>query len=192
MDIEAYALLNMTCADGKHSRSHGLASSVLRRQAAAVDIPLVQRSAGDGEYEREFKKILREFRETGTTYGVFGDIDLAAHREWIERVCAEVKITPVFPLWLYNRRDMIDEFSGAGFRAVIVSVLEEKIDKKYLGRNYDSEFIEELQSSGDLDLCGENGEFHTFVYNGPIFSKPVRFSTGKVFKKDKYNILDLL
>ncbi|MEW6618053.1 MAG: ATP pyrophosphatase [bacterium] len=121
--------------------------------------------------------------------GVFGDIDVVEHRDWIERVCREMEITPIFPLWEADREEMLAEFMQAGFRAVVVS---SKIGQEWLGREIDEQFVNELRALGNIDLCGENGEYHSFVYDGPIFKKPVLFTPGKTTFKDNRWFLEII
>ena len=123
--------------------------------------------------------------------GVFGDIDLQVHRDWIERVCRESGIQPIFPLWENNRYDIMQEFIQAGFKSIVVSVRHEKMDKSWLGREIDKTFISDLQKEEHIDLCGEEGEYHTFVYDGPIFQQAVDFSTGTTFSRDNHHFIEI-
>ncbi len=178
-DVEVAYLLNMVSEDGKYSRTHGISSKLLKLQAEAIGIPIIQRRATWESYERVFKKAVLEFRKKNIQAGVFGDIDLQGHRDWIERVCKCVCIRPTLPLWKEKREKLLKEFINAGFKTVIVATRANLLGKEWLGRRIDKEFIKDLKALGNIDLCGENGEYHTFVYDGPIFKKPVEFSIGK-------------
>jgi uncharacterized protein (TIGR00290 family) len=188
--IEVKCLLNMVSEDGKRSRSHGISSKLIRLQADAMGIPIIQRKTTWENYEEEFKKALSDFRKEGVFAGIFGDIDLQEHRDWVERVCKGAGIKPVLPLWKEQREKLLEEFIDAGFKAVVVAVTD-SLGEECLGRQIDYNFINDLKGLKDVDLCGEKGEYHTFVYNGPIFKKPVEFITGKKILRDKHWYLEL-
>jgi uncharacterized protein (TIGR00290 family) len=185
-------LLNMASEDGRHSRSHGVSSNLLKLQAEAIGIPLVQRKSTWKIYEEEFKKALLDFKAKGIQAGVFGDIDLQEHRDWVERVCKETGIQPLLPLWKEKRQDLLEEFIQIGFKAVVVATNADFLNQGWLGRCIDKKFIEDLSALGNIDLCGEKGEYHTFVYDGPIFKRPVEFTIAEKVLKDKHWFLELL
>ncbi|GAH61674.1 unnamed protein product [marine sediment metagenome] len=189
--IEVKYFLNMVSVDGKHSRTHGVSSRLLKIQAEAIGIPIVQRRATWKSYERVFKKAVLELKTRGIDTGIFGDIDLQEHRDWIERVCKDAGIRPILPLWKERREELLKEFIDAGFKAMVVSCRADLLGKEWLGRQINEDFIEDLKRAKNIDLCGENGEYHTFVYDGPIFEKPVKFITDKKLLKDKHRFLEL-
>ena len=191
-DIEVSYLLNMISEDGKHSRSHGISSDLLRLQAKAIGIPIIQRKTAKKTYEKEFKKAVLFFKKENIKAGIFGDIDLQEHRDWIERVCNELGIEPVFPLWKRKRKKIMEEFIETDFQAIIVAANSEHLGEDWLGRRLDKEFLKDIESLGNVDICGENGEYHTFVYNGPIFREPVRFIKGKKILREKNWFLELI
>lgn len=191
-DIKITYLLNMVSSDGKHSRSHGVNSSLLQLQAEAIGIPIIQRKTTWDTYEEEFKKATLGFKKEGITVGVFGDIDLQEHRDWVERVCKDVGIVPLLPLWKERRERLLKEFINLGFKAIIVATQAEFLGKEWLGRRIDKKLVKELKAIGNIDLCGEKGEFHTFVYDGPIFKKPVEFSFGKKTQKNGHWFLEVI
>ena len=115
-NYELAYLVNMIAEDGKHSRTHGISSNLLRLQAESIGMTIVQRKTTWENYEEEFKKILRELKDEGITAGIFGDIDLQEHRDWVERVCKETGITPVLPLWKEEREKLLKEFIQVGFK----------------------------------------------------------------------------
>lgn len=187
--IEVRYLLNMVSEDGERSRSHHLSSKLIRLQAEAIRISIIQRKTTWESYEEEFKKALSYFKKEGIQAGVFGDIDLQEHREWVERVCKDTDIKPVLPLWGEEREKLLEEFIGAGFKAIVVAVIED-LGEEWLGRQIDNNFINDLKKL-KVDLCGERGEYHTFVYNGPIFKKPIEVVTGKKILKGRYWFLEV-
>jgi len=191
-EVEIAYLLNMLSENGTHSRSHHLSVAVLKAQAEAVGIPIMQRQAAWGDYEEEFKKALAVFKEEGVQTGVFGDIDVQEHRDWVERVCGETGLNAILPLWQRSRESLMDEFIAIGFKAVIVAVKFGCMGSQWLGRQLDRQFVEDMKHLPQVDLCGENGEYHTFVYNGPIFKAPVAFSVGeKIETQDAHCFLDI-
>ncbi len=189
--VKVAYLLNMLSENGTRSRSHHLSVAVLKAQAEAMTIPIVQRQAAWGSYEEEFKKALAVFKEEGVQAGVFGDIDVQEHRDWVERVSSESGLNAMLPLWQRSRESLMDEFIAAGFKAVIVAVKLECMGSEWLGRQLDRQFAEDMKRLPQVDLCGENGEYHTFVYDGPLFKKPVVFAAGKKILEGKHCFLEL-
>ena len=170
-------LLTIIGEDGIRSRSHGLRRDVIAAQAAAMGIPLVTRCATWAGYETVFIDALHEIRKQGITAGVFGDIDFPPHLAWEEKVCAKADVIPFLPLWQSARPALLHEFISLGYKALIVRVDESKLSGEFLGRMIDGEIIGEFQKIG-IDPCGENGEYHTVVVDGPLFSKPLSVETG--------------
>ncbi|MFA5156402.1 MAG: diphthine--ammonia ligase [Candidatus Omnitrophota bacterium] len=172
------ALFNFTKLDGTASLSHGLDPRLISDQARVCGLPLFQKPMPGPElYEREFKNLIAEWKvNKGIEAIIFGDIYLKEHKEWIDRVCKESDIKPVFPLWGLNTKDILCDFINCGFKAVIVCVKAGVLGEEWLGRELDKRFIEDLRRYDPaIDPCGEEGEFHTFVYDGPIFKRPVEF-----------------
>jgi uncharacterized protein (TIGR00290 family) len=188
---EIVGLVNMMTENGEYSRSHGLSTAVLREQAAAVGIPLIQRSASWADYEKQFKTALVELKEKGAEAGVFGDIDLEAHREWVERVCRETGLQAILPLWNEKREALLEELICAGFKSRIVVTDQACMGEEWLGCEIDRDFLRKMAAHPHIDPCGEKGEYHTFVYDGPIFKRPVRFYEESRFEKDKHWISKL-
>jgi len=183
-------LLTIISEDGIRSRSHGLRREVLEAQAAAMGIPLLIRCASWVEYESVFVDALHEIHKEDVKSGVFGDIDFPPHLEWEEKVCVKTGMTAYLPLWGCARETLLHEFLSLGYKAVIVAVDEKKLDKKFLGRMIDREIINEFRKIG-IDPCGENGEYHTLVVDGPVFSSPLPFKTGASTEHSGYYALDV-
>lgn len=189
--VEVSYLLNMIAEDGAHSRTHGIGSRLLQLQADALGIPIIQRKTSWQTYEKEFKEAISSFKNENILTGIFGDIDFQEHKDWVERVCNEKGISPILPLWKEKREVLLNEFILSGFKAIVVATKAEILDQDWLGRSIDGGFIEELKALDNIDLCGENGEYHTFVYDGPIFKKPVEFISGKKVLRDKHWFLEI-
>lgn len=115
----------MITEDGKYSRSHGIGADLLKSQAEAIGIPIIQKKTTWDTYEEEFKKTVLDLN---VDTGIFGDIDLLGHRDWVERICKEVKITPILSLWNEKREDLLNYFIDAGFKTIIIT-----INSKHLG-----------------------------------------------------------
>jgi uncharacterized protein (TIGR00290 family) len=165
------ALLAMFDEGGERSRSHAIAPQLMRAQAEALGIPLVIGQAGWANYEAVFTEHLRRFADQGLTHGLFGDIDLQPHRDWEEKVCAAAGMSAALPLWQEPRRALVDELLALGYRARVVCVDARFLDASFCGREFDEAFLADLPEG--VDACGENGEFHTFVFDGPRFAAPV-------------------
>ena len=154
------------------SSSHRLHEKIIKAQADSLRIEyLIGKSAFD-EYEKVFVSNLKSFKEQGINYGIFGDIDLDEHRQWEERACKSAGMEAVLPLWKRDRKEIVKEFITLGFKAKIIVVNTNMISKKFLGQDLSLSLIDEIEKAG-ADPCGENGEYHTVVYDGPIFNKPV-------------------
>lgn len=180
-------LANMVTEDGKRSWTHGLSSELLQVQSQAIGIPLVQRRTTRDNYEAEFKSMLRAFRQEGVDGGVFGDIDFNEHRQWIDRVCQEVDVIPHLPLWGESQDKIMREFIDLGFEAVVVAAKADLFGEEILGQKVDLDFIkhlEELRETKEITPCGEAGEYHTFVTDGPIFNQRVEIlETNRVLRE---------
>lgn len=158
---------------GESSRSHGVPPALIKAQADALGAEMHFYYTSWGNYEERFIATLNTARDDGISHAIFGDIDLMPHREWEEKVCAKAGITPLLPLWDEPRRNLVDEFLSLGFKAVVVCVNGKFLGEEFCGREFDEAFLADLPAN--VDACGENGEFHTFVYDGPAFARPVAF-----------------
>lgn len=184
------ALLNMLDETGTRSRSHGLRPEVLAAQAAALGLPLWTARASWASYGREFTALLTRAAGAGAQAAVFGDIDLQDHRDWEERVCAAAGLEAVLPLWNEPRRALVEEGLRRGLRARIVAVREDALPAGLLGRLLDPALLDEIERLG-ADACGERGEYHTVVVDGPGFAAPLRLCAGAVHRAGGVATLDL-
>ncbi len=188
--LDISCLVNFINETGERSRSHGIRAELLRAQAGAIGIPIVQRRTTWETYELEFKKIISELKQSGTEGGVFGDIDLQEHRDWIERVCAEVGIKPILPLWGIRRDKLLEDFINAGFKAVVVTTKADLLGEEWLERTVDKTLIKDLGHQS-IDLAGEAGEYHTFVVDGPLFKKRIKILKSNKILRENYWFLDI-
>lgn len=191
--LDVRYLANMVTENGKRSCSHGIAAAVIKKQAEALGIPIVQRHTTNDTYEAVFTDTLKGFKREGITGGVFGDIDFNPHREWIERVCAGAGITPRLPLWQESQQKLMEEFIDAGFKAVVVAVKADILGKEVLGRTVDRKFLAYISGlNKNITPCGEAGEFHTLVVDGPIFKKRVEIVATEKVSRGDHHFLEIL
>ena len=186
-------LANMVTGDGQRSCSHGISAAVIKKQAEALGISIMQQTTTSDNYEAVFVKTLKEFKQQGIDVGVFGDIDFSPHREWIEKVCAAAGITPRLPLWQEDQAKLMEEFIDAGFKAVVVAVKAELLGKEALGRIVDREFLSYIAGlNKGITPCGEAGEFHTLVVDGPLFQKRLEIIETENVTRGDHHFLEIL
>ncbi|RBW58247.1 MULTISPECIES: Dph6-related ATP pyrophosphatase [Tenacibaculum] len=169
---------------------HGLHESLLIAQADSIGIPLEKiefpANVTMDLYNQKMKEKTAELKSLGLETAIFGDIFLEDLRNYRDTKLQEVGITGVYPLWKNNTKELLREFLNLGFKTITVCVNAKKLGEEFVGRIIDENFINDLPN--DVDVCGENGEFHTFCYDGPIFKKPIKFSIGeKVLKSYTLN-----
>ena len=173
---------------------HGVRRALLRRQAESLGLPatevVVPPESSNAVYEREMGKAFSNIRDKGISQIAFGDIFLEDLRDYRERQLAASGLTCLFPLWKNPTRSLARTFIDEGFRAVTVCVYSKVLDESFAGRLFDVAFLDDLPSS--VDPCGENGEFHTFVFDGPIFSRPIEFAHGEIVERGGFFFQDLL
>jgi len=165
-------LLTMMVENGKRSRSHGLSLKVLQAQSERLGLPLITSAVSWGDYEKTFSDKVKKLHETGIEYGVFGDIDIEDHRQWCRNICFSNNISAIHPLWKKARKDLLIDFIDSGFKAMIVTVRAGILSDDFLGKTIDRNLVELLEDQG-IDAAGENGEYHSVVTDGPIFSSPL-------------------
>ncbi|WP_391207844.1 diphthine--ammonia ligase [Psychrobacillus sp. L4] len=178
-------LLTMFEADGEVSKSHALPLEVVEAQAERLGVPLLIKEASWNTYEVRFIEAMNECRAEGISHGVFGDIDIEDHLEWVKTTCTKSDIVSVHPLWQKPRVAIVEELLDAGFEAWIVVVNTKMMPAKYVGERFTRELIAELEAAG-IDSCGESGEFHTIVVDGPIFKERVPVEIGKPVIRGDY------
>lgn len=184
----------LTTYNGEEQRSwfHGIPAELLTRAAESMGIPLKLIKTGEGDdYAQDFERALAELKEVGADTCVFGDIDIREHYDWCDQRCQAVGVQSMFPLWNESREELVYELIDRGFRAIITIVDTSRMSERFLGKTLTRELAKEIAAEG-ADICGENGEYHSFVYDGPIFCEPVRFQLGDAVQSGKYKILPVL
>ena len=188
--LEVTSLVNMATIDGTHSMTHRMSSGILRAQAECIGIPIIQKKTTWNRYEKDFKEVVRELKAEGVEAGVFGDIDIQEHREWVHRVCEESGIQALEPLWGMERIHVLSTFNETGFTAVVVCARADLFDKNVLNLPVDEFLVKYLVKQG-IDVCGEGGEYHTLVLDGPLFRNSMEIVGYKKVFADGYWILHI-
>ena len=181
-------LLTMFEAGVAHSKSHALSYEFMEAQAHSLQVPLLTRKAEWQDYETQFLDAMQECKEAGINHAVFGDIDIEAHRSWVKNTCAKVGMRAVHPLWLQPRRHLLEELISLGFEAYVIVVNTKVMPARFIGRRFTLELMAELEALG-IDSCGEAGEFHTVVVDGPIFSNRIAITFGEQIARQDYVFL---
>lgn len=182
-------LVNFISQEFKRVSFHGTEARLIQLQSQAIGIPVRQQETTPDEYEQGFKEGVRSLLPGGVKGMVFGDIYNDQHLAWVEGVCADLGIEAVEPLWGKSTDDVISQFLDAGFEAVIVAADARLIDQGWLGRQVDRDFINYLKARG-IDPCGESGEYHTLVVDGPLFKRRIEITETRTIKRDGYWFLD--
>lgn len=193
-DLEIVSLITTITEDYDRISIHGVRRVLLESQAESLGLPLykifISKRSSDEEYGRKMKEMLTHFSRLGVTSVVFGDIFLEDLRRYREKQLSIVGMDGVFPLWKKNTHELAHAFINLGFRAIVTSTDSEMLDRKFVGREIDEKFLAQIPPA--VDPCGENGEFHSFVFSGPIFEKRVFFRVGEVvMRENRYYYCDL-
>ncbi|WP_312513410.1 Dph6-related ATP pyrophosphatase [Chryseobacterium culicis] len=182
---EVAVLLTSINQEFQRISMHGVSVSLLEKQAESLGIPLIKmelpKEPSMEEYRQMMSKTMTDVQAKGITHSIFGDIFLEDLRKYREDQLKAVGMEAVFPLWKRNTSQLIQEFLALGFKTIVTCVNGSYLDKSFAGRIIDQKFIDDLPEN--VDPCGENGEFHTFTFDGPIFKKPVQFEIGETVKK---------
>jgi uncharacterized protein (TIGR00290 family) len=192
-ELEVVCLL-ATISDAFHRVSmHGVREELLELQAESLGIQLqkmmIPYPCPNAVYEEKMSEVLSFWKRKGVTHVIFGDLFLEDIRKYREEKITQIDLTPVFPVWGKDTANLAREMLGIGFRAVICCVDPRKLDAQFVGREFNSSLVRDLPAN--VDPCGENGEFHTFVYDGPIFTKPIRVQVGERVMRDGFQFADL-
>jgi len=192
--FQVAALLTTVTEGYDRIAMHGVRRELLHRQAESLRLPLHEVSIPpqciNPIYEARMEQALRRFYDQGVRKVAFGDIFLEDLRAYREKNLARIGMVALFPLWKRDTREMICYFHDHHFRAVVVCVDSKVLDPSFAGRELDESFFRDLPPHADH--CGENGEFHTFVFAGPIFESPIPVRTGDIVNRDGFVFCDLL
>jgi len=190
--FDVSSLLTFMSEEGK-SNFHLLPTEILTAQSEAIGIKLVKRKTTPNTYEEEFKKVLLQMKSIGVEGLVTGDIyEVSMHEEgWLERICKEVDLEPIKPLWLCDTKKLLREFVNLGFNATVVKVNTKVLGEEWLGRELNNQFYEDITKLKNVDPCGEGGEYHTCITDGPIFKKRIKLVETEKTSKGNFGFLTI-
>jgi uncharacterized protein (TIGR00290 family) len=193
-DFEIVALLTTVNRTHERVAMHAVRESLLEMQAAAAGLPLVKvqipSPCPNATYEQAMSEAMERARAEGVRHVVFGDLFLEDIRAYREKQLASCGMTPVFPVWGKNTRGLAEEMLAGGLSAYLTCVDPRKLDRSFAGRRFDAELLADLPRG--VDPCGENGEFHTFANEGPMFHEKIPISVGEIVERDAFVFADLL
>ncbi len=192
--VEVVALLTTVNREFERVAMHAVRESLLEAQANALGLPLVKvpipSPCPNEIYERSMEEAMRRARGDGVTHMVFGDLFLEEIRKYREEKLGPTGITPLFPLWRLETRALARSMVDSGLRAVITCVDPKALERRFAGRVFDAQLLDELPAG--VDPCGENGEFHTFAHQGPMFSAAIAVKVGETVERDGFIFADVL
>lgn len=184
-------LLVMMNTNVERSFFHGADTSLLERYSKALEIPLILCPTNGNDYHLALEKGLMKAMDMGAEVACFGDIDIEGNRQWEEERCKNVGLPAVFPLWHKDRKENVHEVVKLGYKCVIKTVNINLLPENLLGKIIDSAVIECMEKQG-IDICGENGEYHTLVVDGEIFKKPLDYKIGKILNFGDYSAIEII
>jgi len=195
MEYDIVGLVTTITADYDSVSMHGVRRILLEQQANSLGFPLeeifLSKDTSLEDYGLKMQQMLEKYQDAGVSTVVFGDIFLEDVRKYREDNLSKIGMKTLFPLWKQNTSDLAKGFIAKGFKAIITCIDSTVLDTSFVGRFFDRRFLSDLPFS--VDPCGENGEFHSFVFNGPIFKKPIRFTKGEtVFRDNRFYYCDLV
>ncbi len=194
-NYEVVSLLTTITEDYHRTSIHGLRQILLERQAQSLGLALekvfISKNTSNEEYESKMREVLAKYLTAGISSVVFGDIFLEDVRKHREEKLSEIGMRAIFPIWERDTTELARTFIDSGFKAVIICVDSNVLDKMFVGRVFDEQFLSEIPST--VDPCGENGEFHSFVYDGPIFGERILHTIGEVvLRENRFYYCDLI
>ena len=188
---KAIGLIVMLEEQGLRSRSHAMSMEIIQAQANALGLPIITASSSWNDYETEFLKLLAHAKQQGADVLVTGDLDMPEHGCWHDRITQQAGLKLCMPLWERPHREVIEEFIQLGFKTMIVTVnLNLGMKVEDLGKVLTLDYIQELENRG-IDPCGEGGEFHSTVIDGPLFTAPIAVRKGDILYHENYAFLAL-
>jgi uncharacterized protein (TIGR00290 family) len=192
--FEIACLLTTLSEPFRRVSMHGVREELLDRQAESLRLPLekvrIPYPCPNAVYEEKMRDVLSSWKARGVTHVIFGDLFLEDIRRYREKNLSKLDLTPAFPVWGRDTASLAQQMLNVGFRAVLTCVDPRRLDGKFAGRQFDSSLLKDLPPT--VDPCGENGEFHTFVYDGPIFREPINVETGESVLRDGFQFVDVM
>ena len=194
-NYEIVSLLTTITQDYDRISMHGVRTILLEIQAESLGLPLekvfITKNTTNEQYDSKMWEVTAKYPAAGISSVVFGDIFLEEIRKYRENNLSKIGMKGIFPIWKMNTSDLAHEFIESGFKAVITCIDSNLLDRMFIGRTFDEQFLSELAST--VDPCGENGEYHSSVYDGPIFRQKILHTTGKVvLRENRFYYCDVL
>lgn len=193
-EVEVVALLTTVNTQFQRVAMHAVRETLLNAQARAAGLPLIKvpipYPCPNAQYEKAMEEAMSQARAAGVYHVVFGDLFLEDIRKYREEKLAACGMQPLFPIWGLETQGLARQMVEAGLRAYVTCVDPKKLARDFCGRVYDGRFLTDLPAG--IDLCGENGEFHTFAFAGPVFRAPVSAQVGEIVERDGFVFADLL
>jgi uncharacterized protein (TIGR00290 family) len=193
-DVQAVALVTTFNSAANRVAMHAVRRSLVEIQAERIGLPLwpveLPWPCSNAQYEEIVQGVWRRALDEGIHAVAFGDLFLEDIRAYRERQLSGTGLDPLFPVWQIPTRRLAEEMIAAGVKAKITCVDPSKLDKSFAGRDFDQAFLDDLPA--EVDPCGENGEFHTFVYDAPVFSRAIEVRTGEIVERDGFVFADVL
>ncbi len=193
-DIEVSGMFSTVTDEVNRVSMHSTRVALLEQQASSIGLPLhivkIPVNCTNEIYENKMIELIGLAKKNNVNSMIFGDLFLEDVKSYREKNLSETGITPLFPLWEYGAPQLAKDLIELGFKAIVTCVDQNKLGKEFVGRQYDISFLDDLPEG--VDPCGEFGEFHTFVYDGPIFSYPINCKVGEVVDKTGFHFADIL
>lgn len=193
-EFEVVALLTTVTRDFDRISMHGVRRELLLRQAAEIGLPVdevwITTGASNAEYEEQMGRQLQSYYDRGIRHVAFGDIFLEDLREYREKNLAKLGMSALFPIWKRDTRELVRTFIDSGFRSITCCIDGRHLADSFAGRVIDDEFVRNLPAA--VDPCGENGEFHSFTFAGPVFRQTIPVKTGELRRQDSFLFCDLI
>jgi len=183
-------LLNTISQEYKRVRFHGIKDTLVQAQSHALGIPLLQRETTAEGYEQEFKDTINHVIPEGIEGVVFGDIYMNM-REWADNICGDLGVQAIEPLCGRNSEEILLDFIDLGFEAIVIATQANILGEEWIGRKLDKGFLEDIRRYKPIDVCGENGEYHTLVTDGPLFRQRIKICESEKLLRDGYWFLDI-
>lgn len=187
---EPVGLLVMCNEADNRSWFHGVDEKLLEKISQSLNIPLIKCISNGDDYNNAFEKGLQKAKSMGAKACAFGDIDIEGHKKWGLERCKKVGLAPVFPLWQEDREKLTLEFVLSGYKAIIKCISNKHLPKEFLGKELDISVIKYLKTK-KIDVCGENGEYHTIVVDGPLFKEKIKYKYAGIHDFGDSSVLDV-
>lgn len=185
-------LINTVTQDMQRSCSHGMNSAWIKLQSEAMGIPIIQSATTGENYQQVYVDTIKKIKPEGVETGIFGDIDFNPHREWIEQTCNMAGVEPVLPHWNKDHMQLARDFIAKGFTSIVIATRADLLGEEWLGRKFDESFLSDISAfNKDISACGEAGEFHSLVIDGPLFKKSLKIVEAEKVRRNDHWYYDI-